>query len=292
MSRPPPLVNAVYYPSWRIYKDITPSSLPLDKISTVFYAFAIFSTNTPTPKSPSAPPAAASPPSPPPSATTRTSAPCCPSAADVAALSVLDVAGLAALVDHVNLMGYDLAGPWSAVAGHHAQLFAASSTVTGAADNRTVSCQTGLRYLLGRGLPPERILLGIPAYARVFYGARGPGDTFTNGESSGGCGGGGADEEANAPTEIDYRDVPADWKRRVHVDRTRVAAWLVVDDDDDDDNVGGHKFVSLDVPETVRAKAAFARSTGLGGLFFWTGAGDAVGDDSLVVAGFDGLHGQ
>lgn len=41
MDRPPPLVNAVYYPSWRVYKDIPPSSLRLDKISTIFYAFAM-----------------------------------------------------------------------------------------------------------------------------------------------------------------------------------------------------------------------------------------------------------
>ncbi len=34
-------VNAVYYPSWRVYKDIPPSSLPLSKISTVFYAFIL-----------------------------------------------------------------------------------------------------------------------------------------------------------------------------------------------------------------------------------------------------------
>ena len=33
-------INAVYYPSWRVYKDIPPSKLPAEKITHVFYAFA------------------------------------------------------------------------------------------------------------------------------------------------------------------------------------------------------------------------------------------------------------
>jgi chitinase len=33
-------VNAVYYPNWHIYKQRPPSSLRLDVISHIFYAFA------------------------------------------------------------------------------------------------------------------------------------------------------------------------------------------------------------------------------------------------------------
>ena len=33
-------INAVYYPSWRVYKGFPPSALQIDKISHVFYAFA------------------------------------------------------------------------------------------------------------------------------------------------------------------------------------------------------------------------------------------------------------
>ncbi|KAI1105632.1 glycoside hydrolase family 18 protein [Jackrogersella minutella] len=35
-----PLINAVYYPSWRVYKGLPPSSLQLDCVNQVFYAFA------------------------------------------------------------------------------------------------------------------------------------------------------------------------------------------------------------------------------------------------------------
>ncbi|KAL7625993.1 hypothetical protein AAE478_002762 [Parahypoxylon ruwenzoriense] len=36
-----PFVNAVYYPSWRIYKSLAPSSLQLDCVNQVLYAFAL-----------------------------------------------------------------------------------------------------------------------------------------------------------------------------------------------------------------------------------------------------------
>lgn len=49
MDHPRPLVNAVYYPSWKIYKGISPSDLPVAKISTVFYAFAMWAIPIPAP---------------------------------------------------------------------------------------------------------------------------------------------------------------------------------------------------------------------------------------------------
>lgn len=39
MSSSQPLINAAYYPSWRIYKGFAPSYLPLDCINQVLYAF-------------------------------------------------------------------------------------------------------------------------------------------------------------------------------------------------------------------------------------------------------------
>lgn len=192
---------------------------------------------------------------------------------DPSVLGRLDLRGVAALVNHINLMCYDFTGPWSETAGHQAQLFAPSPP----------SAKAGVQYLVDRGVPPQRILLGIPAYARVFLGARHVGDGFQKDAGDKG-------DQDKEEVEIDYRDVPAEWKQKgvLQVDPARATAWAVVP------RRGGNKgtsFVSMDVPVTVRAKAAFVRRAGLGGLFYWTGAGDAVGDDeSLVAAGFDALH--
>lgn len=51
------------------------------------------------------------------------------------------------------------------------------------------------------------------------------------------------------------------------------------------DSVGDKGFVSFDVPRTVRMKARYAKAMALGGLFYWHGAGDRFGEDSLVTAG-------
>lgn len=215
---------------------------------------------------------------------------------DPAVLGLLDVRALAAAVDHVNLMCYDFAGPWSAVAGHHAQLCASGREAVavgwlrdapaagcpqapiGRWPQLATSAQTGLRMLLQQGgMAPAQVLLGIPAYARVFPGARQPGDAFDTGAEDG---------DGGTALEIDYRDVPDEAKERVQIDYTCGAAHYVVSQ-----AAGRPAFVSLDVPATVRIKAQFARFFGLGGLFYWTGAGDGTGADSLVAAGFDALHG-
>ncbi|KAL1891942.1 hypothetical protein Sste5346_007286 [Sporothrix stenoceras] len=359
MDRPPPLVNAVYYPSWRVYKDIPPSSLRLDKISTIFYAFAIpqeggdlgfldeyadaqidvdaehgcldalarvkrdnphlrtllsigggagsgaFSGIAATEEGRAAFAKAASewvhrysfdgididwehPQTleegrnflsllqacravlPTPRYLLATALPVDPSV-----LGRLDLCGVASLVNHVNLMCYDFTGPWSDCAGHHTQLFSPGPHLP--------SAQTGVQYLLDRGVPPQRILLGIPAYARVFLGARHEGDGFRKDEAE-------EDDEEKEETEIDYRDIPSEWKQQgmLQVDTGRAAAWAVVPRKK---GKRGTKFVSMDVPATVQAKAHFVRRTGLGGLFYWTGAGDCNEDgESLVAAGFDALH--
>lgn len=42
-TRPPPVsrgyMNAVYYPSWLVYKDKTPATLDVGNITHIFYAF-------------------------------------------------------------------------------------------------------------------------------------------------------------------------------------------------------------------------------------------------------------
>lgn len=195
---------------------------------------------------------------------------------DPSVLGRLDLCAVSGLVNHINLMCYDFTGPWSETAGHQAQLFSHQHAP------HQPSAQSGVQYLLDRGVPPQRILLGIPAYARVFLGARGEGDAFQKDVEE--CG----NDEEKEEVEIDYRDVPSEWKQQLQVDHSRAAAWAVVPRPE---GKGGHSFASLDVPATVRAKADFVRQTGLGGLFYWTGAGDCNGDgESLVAAGFDALH--
>ncbi|KAI1766066.1 glycoside hydrolase family 18 protein [Hypoxylon sp. FL1150] len=187
---------------------------------------------------------------------------------DESCLKHIDARAAAKLLDGLNLMGYDFTGAWTEVSGHHAQLTAAQpgSLCDDAQPALRASCHRGVSYLVGRGFPPQKIILGIPAYARSFAGADGVGQPFTSGG------------------EMDYRELPDDWLRAARVDHDVGAASYV------DAAPGGKGFVSFDVPKTVRQKAHYVTANGLGGLFYWTGVGDRKGPDSLVQAGYERLN--
>ena len=135
-------------------------------------------------------------------------------------------------LDLLNLMTYDFYGPWAPRSGHHAQLYSTTKDEPSAA--------TMVQYVMGRGFPAKRILLGIPAYGRSFLHASGPGQKFR--------GGGGEDGT------FGYQQLPRRGCKEV-VDKRACAAMCVGGD-------GG--FVSYDNPETVKMKAAFCKQKGLG----------------------------
>jgi chitinase len=195
------------------------------------------------------------------------------------------VSHLAATLDLLNLMTYDFVGSWTDVSGHHAQLRSPSGGDTVYPTLRKCGI-TGVDHLLERGFPAGKIALGIPAYARGFVGARGPGHPFKK------------------SVEVDYRDMREEWVRGARVDREVVAAsWAgegVAGAEDAGKKEGEKRsvgpeamrevgFLSFDVPETVRAKAEFVVQRGLAGLFYWTGSGDREGGESLVRAGWESL---
>lgn len=169
-------------------------------------------------------------------------------------------------------MCYDFAGPWTTTsgggAGHHAQLWAPTRRSHG--QDAGASGQKGVDFLVGQGVPPAKVVLGVPCYGRVFVGARGPGDAFRKvGEEEGGV--------------VEYRDL---MKRgaKVQWDSEVGAAWCV----------DGEGWISFDDVRCVKVKGEFVRERGLGGLFFWTGTGDVEDGDSegsLVKAGAVAMRG-
>ena len=171
------------------------------------------------------------------------------------ALRNIHIGQAAAYIDFINLMAYDFSGPWAERCGYQSQLFTPKSPSSDAAKT---SCHSGVEYLVAQGVPPTKILLGVPAYGRSFLGAKKAGDRFT--------GQGGEDGV------FEYRDLPRPGAKE-SVDEKVGAAYCVGGD-------GG--FVTYDNHETVQLKARYAMKNSLGGLFFWTGTGDAQGPRSLV----------
>lgn len=84
-------------------------------------------------------------------------------------LAVLDAARLGKVVDQAVVMAYDLSG-FDRITGHHAGLYPN--------ENKPLSGANAVKKLVEGGFPAEKILLGMPAYGRVWRQVSGGGDGY------------------------------------------------------------------------------------------------------------------
>ncbi|PSR79667.1 glycoside hydrolase [Coniella lustricola] len=181
-------------------------------------------------------------------------------------LSAIDVQRAAEYLDLLNLMAFDMYGAWSSRSGHHAQLYPATHK-----EDESFSGSFAVSCLLSQGFPAKKILFGIPCFGRHFPGVTSTGQSFSRPSGDG---------------TVDYLQLPRKGSKEI-VDRRACAAFCV--GSSGSSNSSG--FITYDNPETVKAKAAFVKQKGLGGLFYWTGPADAKdGKRSLIASGFKALH--
>lgn len=179
-------------------------------------------------------------------------------------LKHIDLRAVSRLVNYINLMAYDFTGSWTSVSGNHAQLHSPRGGLQSSYPELGVCATDGVEYILSKGFPSRKLVFGIPAYARYFPVAEGPGC------STEGAG------------EMDYCEMPDEWVDDAAVEEGCVAAWYV-------DKSSEKGYITFDVPRTVYMKAKYVAQKNLGGLFYWTGTGDKTGRLSLVAAGKRGL---
>lgn len=176
------------------------------------------------------------------------------SASNDETLDHLDTAFLLETMDWINVMTYDFAGAWSARAGHNSPLFASSKE----GPNGRSSART-IEYLLEkRKVPADRLALGLPLYGRGFPVSE-PYAPLPKGSK---------------PFDLNFKGVgkllDEGWAR-VRDDETKVP-WLIAPD--------GKKVAGYDDAESMKAKAEWATSKGLRGVFFWQIDGDRLPDGS------------
>ena len=181
----------------------------------------------------------------------------------------LELGPVAAAVDWFNVMTYDYhAG--SKIAHFNAPLYTATGDPT---PGFTVD-STVVRYLAG-GVPPSKLVVGLPFYGRVYGGVTGPND--------------GLFQPAPGPvpeqwrTGTDYkaivrRNPEALGFRRVFHPEARVPFLF---------NSETGAWITYEDAESVREKAAYVRAHGLGGVMAWEIGGD---DGTLVRAAYDVLR--
>lgn len=187
-------------------------------------------------------------------------------AADGNAARGLQLARIARVLDWINLMSYDFYGSLSKTTGHHASLFRSASAAPGSR-----SAQQGVDEFLRAGVPPRKLNLGVAFYGRHFDEVE-PGNDGLNRPYHRGGG------------YLSWREISTDYLHRDgyvrHWDERAQAPWLW--------NAQRRHFIGYDDPQSLRAKAAFVREKGLGGIMYWEHATDA--DEQLLDAVDAGLR--
>jgi chitinase len=175
----------------------------------------------------------------------------------------VELSRVAEIVDWINVMTYDYhAG--SGDANFNSPLFAAAGDPT-----PDLNVHASVEGYEAAGVPPRKIVIGIPFYGRAVGGVPAAGGgTFQRG-----------DPEAAGEwrTGLDYRTLKARRPeahgfRRVWHDDARVPSLY---------NPELGVWITYDDPRSVGEKARYARERGLGGVMFWELSED---DGSLLSA--------
>jgi len=187
-------------------------------------------------------------------------------AADGEAARGLDLPRIAPLLDWINLMTYDFFGSLTATTGHHAALGRSASAP---AEARTTVA--AVDEFLAAGVPAAKLNVGAAFYGRKFVRVQRAdhGLHQAYGEHA---------------AFLSWRELQADYIGRNgyvrYWDEDAQAAWLWNDAD--------ASFVTYEDPQSLRAKAAFVRERGLGGVMYWEHRQD---DGTLLDALREGLEG-
>ena len=189
-------------------------------------------------------------------------------AAEGEAAQGLEIARITQVLDWINLMTYDFYGSLTSTTGHHASLHRSRSAET---DGR--AADVAVEEFLAAGVPPRKLNVGVAFYGRGFADVQ-------------------ADNHGlNQPFKRDggflsWRQIKADYLGQPgfvrHWDEQAQAPWLW--------NADSRHFISYDDPQSLRAKAAFVRDKGLGGVMYWEHRQDA--DEELLDVIREGLQGR
>ncbi|KAL2260529.1 hypothetical protein VTK26DRAFT_5440 [Humicola hyalothermophila] len=166
-----------------------------------------------------------------------------------------------------NLMAYDFAGSWDALAGHQANLYPCRTNPP----STPFSADAAVAHYLSRGVAPHKVVLGMPLYGRAFQNTDGPGRPYS-----------GVGEGTWENGVHDYKKLPLEGAE-VRMDADAGASYCY--------HPGRRVMVSYDTVEMARQKAEYIRQRGLGGGMWWESSADKDGSESLigtVVAGLGG----
>ncbi len=180
-------------------------------------------------------------------------------------LKNMDLPGMDRLLDFWNLMAYDFAGSWDNKSGHQANLYPSYSNPS----CTPFSISSAVKYYTSHGVPPHKIVLGMPLYGRAFE------KTDDLGKPYNGVGQGTWESGV-----YDFKKLPLESSGIVH-DGEAGASYCY--------NPNTKTLVSFDDWEMAKQKVDWVKQNGLGGAMWWESSADRNGDQSLIKTVADRL---
>lgn len=192
--------------------------------------------------------------------------------AGTSALTYQDYAALFPSVDRINLMTYDMAGSYSPYTGHHTALYGKSSA------------DIAVRYLLNKGVPPEKIAIGSPLYSHGWRMNKA--EDHVVGVAATGLSGDLTWNQLQALEQLAVPEGEAGW--HIGYDEDAEAAYLWNDDSSSEEYC---TFYTYESARSLAAKLRYINERGLGGLIVWQVHGDSAAMDwPMITEMFQGLH--
>ena len=158
-------------------------------------------------------------------------------------------ARLAPQLDQINLMTYDLAGPWPGFqTWHNAALYGSGQEMN--PGQPFPSASEMVEKFVAAGVPRAKLAIGAAFYGDVWTGADGPGQPIAG----------------VTMKSVPYADIAALFgPGRLHWDASASAPYLSIDGS----APNFKQFVSYDSEAVCAEKVQYARAQGLGGVMIW-----------------------
>lgn len=171
----------------------------------------------------------------------------------------LEIPKIAPLLDFINVMTYDFAGPWSKaiVTGHNAPLYQSPNDPTATASLFNVN--SAVTSYLDAGLPRNKLVLGVPFYGYIYGGVsagsyRGLYSSWDTNEDG-----------TWAKNIVDYDDIrdnylsSGDWE--YHFDPHTKVPYIY--------SASKQQFVSFDDVHSLAEKTTYVKEQNLRGVMIW-----------------------
>ncbi|XP_065077176.1 acidic mammalian chitinase-like [Ochlerotatus camptorhynchus] len=178
-------------------------------------------------------------------------------AAESSASISYNIPEISKYLDFINLMTYDLHGPWESKTGHNAPLYVGPHDVT--PTQQQLNVNSSVNYWLQHGAPPAKLNLGVAFYGRSFT-LRSAGEHDVGAPTNGPGQGGPYTYESGflGYNEICEKLTVEKWNQCWDAHQKVPFAY------------GGNQWVGYDNEESLSQKCDFIYENGLGGGMVWS----------------------